>query len=368
MARSYRLGKWIGFAVVLAVTNAMLPSFVFGAFTTLEREAAQKAVEQLVSELTTSPKVEKLKRIAVYELDNDEDATVTDLLINRLTQTQLTVVLRNELERVMKEHEFEKRRSDLLDKESVIELGKFLGVEGIIFGKISERWEKEGQAHLFVSLRLASIETGEAVWGSQAEGMAGAPPPAPTPAPTIGQILTRPTSIVIILCGVLIIIWLIVYLSKPVAEKIDNLKVNKVARLDRDKAVRNRMVRELQSAIENLRSIRDIAHSAGKAELVKSVRECETAVQVLRDEIDTASYGTSIFFTQDKVDSRHLDKMLDFEKTFDAMLGDITRGSLDVKTAVTSGDTDTQISKLNTLTKRLRDKFKERADYLTGLG
>ena len=104
---------------------AVIPALA--ALSPIEREAAQDAVQQCVESIKAQATPE-IQRIAVLKLDND-DGEITDLLTIALTKTQYSVVLRDELEKVLTEHEFNIRHVDMIDASTIKKLGGFLGVE-----------------------------------------------------------------------------------------------------------------------------------------------------------------------------------------------------------------------------------------------
>ncbi len=345
----------------------LVPS-VSAALTPLEREAAQQAVQACVQSLGSTD-IEGMNRIAVLKLDND-DGEITDLLTIALTKTPYSVVLREELEKVLTEHEFNIRHADMIDASTMKKLGGFLGVDGLIIGSVQEQSGDQHQAHLRLNLKLANVETGEAVWGEVALGETGSAPPPPAPPEPLTKKLSQPAVLIVLICIMLFIIWLVMVARKPVSDALENRYVVKQDRLDSDQRLRNNMVRQLGSAIDSLRNARNRAHDAGNDDLRQKLKDCEHSVDLLRMEISNAEYGALPFFEKDKVETRHLDKMVDFDKTFESLMKDIVHECSEVEKASADnpGDAGKSIEKVSRLAKQLKDKFQERKSYLAGVG
>ena len=256
-----------------------------------------------------------IQRIAVLELDNDDDGEITDLLTIALTKTSYAVMLREDLEKVLTEHEFNIRHVDMLDASTMKELGGFLGVDGLLIGSVQEKTADQDRARLRLNLKLANVETGEAVWGEVAIGSAAATRP---------QKISNTTIVMIaVICLMLCTIWLVAVVRKPSAETLENRYGVKSQRLDADRRIRNQMVRELGTAIDSLREARNQAHDAKNENLSGILKGCDHYVDLLRMEIDNAEHGALPFFEKEKIETRHLNKMIDFDKTFETLLRDI---------------------------------------------
>lgn len=367
--------KRLGLAVLIPLLLVFLMvSPALAALSPIEREAAQKAIEECINSLEAKD-IQNVQRIAVLKLDNDEsDGDITDLLTIALTNTKYSVVLHwEELEKVAVEHSIVIQRADLMDSATIKKLGGFVGADGLVIGSIHERTDDGYEAHLRLNLKLANVETGVAVWGDVAIGAAGEPKPAPEPEPvpeTLVDKLLKPASLVLIICALLFVIWLVTVARKPVSDALENRYSVKKDRLDTDRRIRNQMVRELGTAIDTLRNTRNAAYDAKKEELCQRLKDCEHSVDLLRMEISNAEYGALAFFREDKIETKHLDKMIDFDKTFETLLKDIQQGSSEVEKASSENDQEAEkaISKLNQQTKKLKDKFQERKSYLSGIG
>ncbi len=130
------------------------------------------------------------------------------------------------------------------------------------------------------------------------------------------------------------------------------------------------MVRELGTALDTLRTARNKAYEKEKSDLCQRLKDSEQSVDMLRMEIDNAEYGVLLpWFNKEKVETAHLDKMIDFEKTLHSMLKDIAHEASEVGRAVSEDNREAEraADKLNRTTKRIKDKFQERKDYLTGI-
>lgn len=145
-------------------------------------DQAAQAVAEKVAAAVKAKDFGAVKRVAVYPLEGDSDRRITDVLTNAFTKTQLTVVLRERLEQVLKEHAFQIKHEDLLKKETLKRLGEILSVDAIAFGTVRESSVTGDRAVVRVDLKIANVETAELLWGELVEGTAqeGRTPPPPT--------------------------------------------------------------------------------------------------------------------------------------------------------------------------------------------
>jgi len=72
-------------------------------------------------------------------------------------------------------------------------------------------------------------------------------------------------------------------------------------RLNSDRAVRDKLSRELKKSYNTLKEVSDLAYKDGRQDVVEHVKDILNTIDLFRNEIQNASYGLSPLFKQDKV-------------------------------------------------------------------
>lgn len=369
----------------------------------LIEKAANEAISQAIISLSKGEKVAEVERIAVYPLEMKKategavvyNEEITDLLTIALSKTKYRVILRQQLLKIMKEHGFVLGKVDLFNPDSVKKLGGFLGVDAIIIGVVKEAGAGLGGARVRLNLKMADVTTGELVWGETVSSFAprSAARPLvvesqaerPSAGDTIVYFLSNVASNKRAVTGILIIIVVIVLLlvtkakgkqikegiKKGVEQLIPGYDYAKREnRLKTDRAIRNKVVGELSKSITNLQEARDIAHKNNQAEVVTQLKELSNSIDNLRLEVENAQYGKSLFFVKDAPSSSSIERMVEFDRTFDSLIREACFTSKELYEDIASSKTTDVSAKVKELQKKisqLRNKFKDRKDYLTGM-
>ena len=111
-------------------------------------------------------KHEDIKRIAVLDIAGDNSNSLREEIINSLFKTQ--------------EYELVERRaalleqklglSEIIDSGTAAPLGKLMGVDATISGRIKKVEEKDKRASLEAYLKMVNVETGKVIWAGVVEG------------------------------------------------------------------------------------------------------------------------------------------------------------------------------------------------------
>ena len=369
----------------------------------LIEKAANEAISQAIISLSKGEKVAEVERIAVYPLEMKKategavvyNEEITDLLTIALSKTKYRVILRQQLLKIMKEHGFVLGKVDLFNPDSVKKLGGFLGVDAIIIGVVKEAGAGLGGARVRLNLKMADVTTGELVWGETVSSFAprSAARPLvvesqaerPSAGDTIVYFLSNVASNKRAVAGILIIIAVIVLLlvvktkgreikggiKKGIEQLIPGYDYAKREnRLKTDRAIRNKVVGELSKSITTLQEARDIAYKNNQTEVVNQLKEISNSIDSLRLEVENAEYGRSSFFIKDAPSSSAIARMVEFDRTFDSLVREASFASKELYEDTTTfkiADISNKTKELQKKISQLRNKFKDRKDYLTGM-
>lgn len=139
-------------------------------------------------------------------------------------------------------------------------------------------------------------------------------------------------------------------------------------RLNLDRAVRDKLSRELKKSYNILKEVSDLAYKDGRRDVVEHIKDILNTIDLFRNEIENASYGLSPLFKQEKVADEDLDRMVEFDKKLLSELEVITNAADLVYDHVLKGETSDiilQIRKVKRSVDNLRNIFSDRADFLT---
>lgn len=138
-------------------------------------------------------------------------------------------------------------------------------------------------------------------------------------------------------------------------------------RLNSDRAVRDKLSRELKRSYNTLKEVSDLAYKDGRREVVEHIKDTLNTLDLFRSEIENASFGLSPLFKQDKVSDEALDRMVEFNKDMFDELEVITKATDLVYDHVLKGETSDiilQVRKVKRSVDNLRNIFSGRADFL----
>ena len=72
-------------------------------------------------------------------------------------------------------------------------------------------------------------------------------------------------------------------------------------RLNSDRAVRDKLSRELKKSYSTLIEVSDLAYKDGRRDVLEPIKDLRSTIDFFRNEIENASYGLSPLFKEDKV-------------------------------------------------------------------
>lgn len=143
-------------------------------------------------------------------------------------------------------------------------------------------------------------------------------------------------------------------------------------RLNTDRAVRDKISRELKKSYNTLKEVSDLAYKDGRRDVVAHIKDILNTLDLFRNEIENASFGLSPLFKQEKVSDDTMDRMVEFDKNMLDELEVITKATDLVYDHVLKGETADiilQIRKAKRSVDNLRNIFSDRADFLIkGMG
>lgn len=150
-----------------------------GAKAAIELAVAQASSQAAQQALATLPA--EVKTIGVIPLQNDEDGAATDALLHEIiqrTQGRAKVLSRDEsaLQTIQSEFLFAERNFviDAMSEDQIRKMGKILGADAIVFGRVRERGLNDtstgGVASVMVYLGIA--ETGQLAGSGMGSGAA----------------------------------------------------------------------------------------------------------------------------------------------------------------------------------------------------
>lgn len=245
----------------------------------------KQAVRQLLVEDAQSPEPALLQspheylqrtglRLLVLPLENDPELELTDeILVTLANAARFQVASRADMNKVVDEFRWNYDNEDLIDPATLVEMGRFLGVQGILFGRVKELDLSEQAGTVHVVLKLVDVETNRLVWGKSLKLTQRAPAPPPVPPD-----YRRP--IIIALLGIAALA-LIAYLR--------SLRPQSLRESTRqDGASRAGASVEFGRAVASLRSAQKHAFDSGQTATVERIKLVQDAIDNLRRDVDNA--------------------------------------------------------------------------------
>jgi hypothetical protein len=140
----------------------------------------------------------------------------------------------------------------------------------------------------------------------------------------------------------------------------------KKSRLNTDRSVREKLVRELRKSAVNLKEVSDLAYRDGRREVVDHIKDILKAIDLFTVEIEDAPFGQSPLLKQDKVSDDDIDHMIEFDRQLAMQLEVITKTTELVYEHVLKGETADIIMQVRKVKKELdlmKNTFSDRLDY-----
>lgn len=162
---------------ILCLLVLQLSVFLFTSISAYADETSDKAAQEAITKAMDSLSAQEFPevvRIAVVPLRNDPDKAITDILKIAVTKTKYDIILRDDEEwaELLKNIEWETRREDIMNPDTVKELGGILGVDALLYGTVKEIDEAFIRTKVRLNLNLANVQTGQLLWGEMVEGEA----------------------------------------------------------------------------------------------------------------------------------------------------------------------------------------------------
>ena len=162
---------------ILCLLVLQLSVFLFTSISAYADETSDKAAQEAITKAMDSLSAQEfpqVERIAVLPLRNDPDKAITDILKIAVTKTKYDIILRDDEEwaELLRNIEWETRREDIMNPDTVKELGGILGVDALLYGTVKEIDEAFIRTKVRLNLNLANVQTGQLLWGEMVEGEA----------------------------------------------------------------------------------------------------------------------------------------------------------------------------------------------------
>jgi hypothetical protein len=156
----------LGLTLVLLATVGRARA---AAFTVSESQALQASVDAAVASAEdVRGRLSDGATVALLPISGDRDGYVSGLLLNGLTAKGLTCVEAADSEfweAIMAEVEWDERKADMLDPETLVTFGKLKGAKYLVYGSLRAVEGQGNPVYVELELHLSSIETKEHVWG-----------------------------------------------------------------------------------------------------------------------------------------------------------------------------------------------------------
>ena len=381
-------------------------------------DAAKVKAAEAAAESIDKTDLAGLKRVAVIGLYKD-DGSIAEYLTVKLIGTKLTVLAREDIDKVLAEYGFTMDREDVFDPATIKTLGKILAADSILFGTVQEtEFEADkGLATVRLTLKLAEVETGALRWGDaitatarsddwlagqkkieeeraseearraldrqkldaeQQRRLDAARQQKLADGQARRDALMKKWAVTLLIVAVAAIVLALIIravkgagkhvklMGEPGRPSDEWAAVND--RLKRDSALRAGIVQKLRGSIATLRRAENAAHGAKKDDAAQEIGKAVGEVTALAADIENAPAGDKFAVDKAKVAGGTLDKIIAFDTVFDELVKNINAGAEAAGVAVGSGgDVPGKITQLKSLVAQLRAKYDERDTYIREL-
>lgn len=133
------------------------------------RQAMQMAATDIQSALTHADGIPKDQTIAILPIRGDDSGYVGGILKNALTDAGLKCVEGKDdqfVQEIFKEVEWDERKNDILDTNTVAKFGAQQGAKLLMYGFVREATGGAGRGFIELELHVSSIETKKHLWGN----------------------------------------------------------------------------------------------------------------------------------------------------------------------------------------------------------
>jgi len=248
-------------------------------------QATDKAVDQLLSSLTASPKLRTSRRVTVARFVGDQNGLITRTVTTALTSTSLEVFADTSIIEgvVIPKVASEMKLADLMDDKTKTGL-KLAHVQALLIGWVEEATaDINTGSRVRLTLNLVEVETSRLLWGASATG----------------EVVIRkvdPAPYVIVCAAALLLILIIVIRARIRAPKPETPG----QRIDHDRNICERMLRDLKTARRTLTDTQSAARDANAQALAQAAQNAVDKVVRLSDDINNSPSGTEEGVAADK--------------------------------------------------------------------
>lgn len=130
------------------------------------RQAIYGALNQTKSSLAKAPF--NNKTVAILPINGDKDSLILGYLKNILTAANLKCIEGKEdpmWAEIMKEIEWDQRKEDILDPQTIGKFGKLKAAQIVLYGKVRVLDQNEARIYAEIELHATDITTKEHIWG-----------------------------------------------------------------------------------------------------------------------------------------------------------------------------------------------------------
>ena len=141
---------------------------------------------------------------------------------------------------------------------------------------------------------------------------------------------------------------------------------SKMSRLNTDRSVREKLVRELRKSATNLKEVSDLAYRDGRREVVDHIKDVLKGIDLFTVEIEGAPFGQSPLIKTDNVSDDDIDHMIEFDRQLAMQLEVITKTSELIYEHVLKGETTDIVMQVRKVKKELdlmKNTFSDRLDF-----
>ena len=295
------------------------------------------------------PEMDNVKHIIVIPFDNDPTKEVTDRVKIALTNSNYTVVERDDLDKVLQQFAWNIDNDDMVKDDTVKSLGNFLGVDAILYGRVKNANRSVENPQIGVVLKLIDVETTQLLMGKKlpCKKRRTLPPKPPEP----GFLNTKNILIIIIVIALLIILISVRPRSKP--------------HLDADFSTRLIQSGDIRQAIKFLRDALDqVGINNDTRELYEKLKVCIDQVDRFGRQVENAPFGAA-----GNTNPAVAEKIEKFDKSFAPLLAEPKELAARIRDAAVKSENKQMLDLVLDLTKRvseLENKFSERQTILKG--
>lgn len=159
----------ISYSILIIIGLSLMSGMALGGTDRLYSKAVNSAVAQLVDSIEARSLPQR--RIVISKIDNDSDGLARDAFIKALSTAGRFEVVSDseELERLMNKHYEQLKYQDFYDESTLQSLGRFIGAQLILVGKIQTSELSSIRVHIRLAAKILDLRKGTIVWSEIVE-------------------------------------------------------------------------------------------------------------------------------------------------------------------------------------------------------